>query len=78
MSRISVYPNRGVSIISPLNAEGELLTAAPSSTEELLGSIALEMRVQSIYLQQLPLVLNAGTNFEDEPETLREEMLNEE
>jgi len=62
--------------IGPLDAEGKLVTG-DVTTEELLTWILLELRVQSVYLHQLPLVLNAGTNFStgDEPEKLREELI---
>ena len=44
---------------------------------ELLKAVLAELKLHTIYLHQLPLVLNAGTNFEDDPEKLREELLNE-
>lgn len=64
--------------IGPLDANGELVTATPMTTEELLTSILTEMRVQSIYLHQLPRVLNEGTNFGvgDDPAKLREALAN--
>ena len=60
------------------DSKGDLVTATPMTTEELLTNILLEMRVQSIYLYQLPLVLNEGTNYKDDPQKLRKELSNEE
>lgn len=74
---ISVFPAPDVTIGSPLDYRGDLRTAAPSIIEELLSGILTEMQVHSIYLNQLPLVLNEGKNFEDEPRILREELTNE-
>ncbi len=39
-----------------------------------LFGIKTELKVHSIYLNQLPIVLNDGTNFNDEPEALREDL----
>lgn len=53
------------------------LALEAQSREDLLKDILTEMKVHSIYLHQLPLVLNDGTNYQDEPEILREELSNE-
>jgi len=75
MSKVTRVPRTSdVDIKSPLDVSGDLRTAIPSITQELLSSILLESKVHSIYLHQLPLVLNEGTNYEDDPETIREEL----
>ena len=62
----------------PDNLTHEERVEADASTQiELLKAVLAELKLHTIYLHQLPLVLNAGTNFEDDPEKLREELLDE-
>ena len=57
------------------DADGNMEVAEGVTQTELLGWLLVEMRIQSHYLHQLPLLLNEGRNFKasDEPAKLRKD-----